>query len=237
MKLFWNENIGGDREADIWEAGHLVVFLQRVEAVNEAGERDDIIFYWSSNGSGYMPDKGYGVGKAPLSKIIRAVSTHITDPGAFDNAKNIKPDDLDLWLYAINTQHLATEEEMLTAIKGEKPDFEFTLKPGYGKSEIYEKDELKAAADKVLTQFRSFEGCEMRGLKYAGDDCNTDENLARMNALDKGKNFVQVAEFLSDFRTPSGGSGPLEPDKEYFDYQWWLARTEGGEWQLLTWGY
>ena len=182
MKLFWNENIGGDRESDIWEAG-------------------------------------------------------ITDPGAFDNAKNIKPDDLDLWLYAINTQHLATEEEMLTAIKGEKPDFEFTLKPGYGKSEIYEKDELKAAADKVLTQFRSFEGCEMRGLKYAGDDCNTDENLARMNALDKGKNFVQVAEFLSDFRTPSGGSGPLEPDKEYFDYQWWLARTEGGEWQLLTWGY
>ena len=26
-------------------------------------------------------------------------------------------------------------------------------------------------------------------------------------------------------------------DEEYFDYQWWLARTEGGEWQLLTWGY
>ena len=237
VKLFWNENIGGDSEADIWEAGHMVVFLQKVEAYNEAGERDDVIFYWSSNGSGYMPDKGYGVGKAPLSKIIRAIATRITDPAAFDNAKDMKPDNVDLWLYAIMDQHLATEEEMLTAITGEVPDFEFTVRPAYGSSEIYTKEELEEAANLALSQFESFGGCELHSLRYAGDSCNTEENLAWMNELDEGEDAVQVVEFLSDFHTSAENSGVFEPDKEYVDYQWWLARTEGGEWKLLTWGY
>ena len=25
--------------------------------------------------------------------------------------------------------------------------------------------------------------------------------------------------------------------EEYTDWQWWLARSEGGDWELLTWGY
>ena len=28
-----------------------------------------------------------------------------------------------------------------------------------------------------------------------------------------------------------------EADKEYTDWEWWLARTADGGWQLLTWGY
>jgi len=31
--------------------------------------------------------------------------------------------------------------------------------------------------------------------------------------------------------------GAWEADKEYTDWQWWLAREEGGDWELLTWGY
>ena len=28
-----------------------------------------------------------------------------------------------------------------------------------------------------------------------------------------------------------------QADREYTDYQWWLARSEVGAWELLTWGY
>ncbi len=31
--------------------------------------------------------------------------------------------------------------------------------------------------------------------------------------------------------------GAWEADKEYEDYEWWLARTDGGEWELKTSGY
>ena len=34
----------------------------------------------------------------------------------------------------------------------------------------------------------------------------------------------------------NGGSG-FNPDEEYTDWQWWLARSEGGQWKLLTYGY
>jgi len=37
--------------------------------------------------------------------------------------------------------------------------------------------------------------------------------------------------------SPKEGGGAWEPDYEYSDWQWWLARTDGGEWQLITWGY
>ena len=28
-----------------------------------------------------------------------------------------------------------------------------------------------------------------------------------------------------------------EPDTDYKDYQWWLARADGGERELVSWGY
>lgn len=116
LKIFRTENIGNDSGPDIREAGDMVVFLQKAEAVNEAGERDDVIFYWSSNGSGCMPDKGYGIGKVRLSEIVRAVSTRVTYPGAFDNAKELPPDDTDPWLNAITDYQPATEDELIEAI-------------------------------------------------------------------------------------------------------------------------
>lgn len=104
-------------------------------------------------------------------------------------------------------------------------------------SELYTQEELAAAAEQISLKFASFEGCEMHALNYAGDECNSDENVAWLNGLAEGASFVQVAEFLSDFHTPADGSGALEPDTEYTDYQWWLGRAEAGDWQLVTWGY
>ena len=89
----------------------------------------------------------------------------------------------------------------------------------------------------IKCQFASWAGCELHSLRYAGDECNSAENIKWLNELDEGQNYVQVVEFLSDFHSPEFAYGAWEENIEYTDYQWWLARTANGGWQLLTWGY
>ncbi len=89
----------------------------------------------------------------------------------------------------------------------------------------------------VKCRFAAWAGCELHSLRYAGDACSSAENIAWMNDLDEGKNYTQVVELLSDFHSPVDAYGAWAEDMEYTDYQWWLARTEDGGWQLLTWGY
>ena len=45
--------------------------------------------------------------------------------------------------------------------------------------------------------------------------------------------------FECDFHSPKSDAdaGGLIVDEEYTDWQWWLARSEGGRWKLMTWGY
>ena len=107
----------------------------------------------------------------------------------------------------------------------------------FGNSSLYTRAELEQAAIQAKCEFAKFEGCELHSLRYAGDECATAENLAWMNSLDEGKDYTHVAELLSDFHSPVQGGGAWEPDKEYTDYQWWLARTDDGGWQLLSFGY
>ena len=107
----------------------------------------------------------------------------------------------------------------------------------YGTSELYSAEELAEAAIQVKCEFATFEGCELHNLRYAGDECNTKENLDRLNSLDENANYTQVAEFLTDFHTPAQGGGDWEPDTEVKDCQWWLARTDDGGWQFVNYTY
>ena len=106
----------------------------------------------------------------------------------------------------------------------------------YGDSALYTEEELVEATVQIKCKFASFNGCELHALRYAGDDCSSEENLKWLNELGDNE-YVQVAEFLSDFHSPVEGGGPWEADTEYTDWQWWLARTDVGGWELLTWGY
>ncbi len=115
LKLFWNEYVGADDNNS--EAGHLVIFQRMEDAEDENGNKDPVIYYWSSNGSGYATDKGYSIGSSRLSKIYRAVATRITKPYAFNNAEKISPDNVDQWLSDIGENHLASEEELINAVK------------------------------------------------------------------------------------------------------------------------
>lgn len=109
----------------------------------------------------------------------------------------------------------------------------------YGDSQLYTKEELEEAAIQIKCQFAFFDGCELHSLRYAGDAFNTEENIAWMNSLDEGRDYIQAAKFLSNFHSPvdPGEASAWEPNQEYTDYEWWLARTADGGWQLLTWGY
>ena len=109
----------------------------------------------------------------------------------------------------------------------------------YGTSDLYTQKDLEDAAVQVKCKFASFNGCELLSLRYAGDECATEENLRLMNELDEGKGYTQVVEFISSFHTLAnlGADSEWEPDTEYTDFEWWLARTADGGWQLVNWGY
>ena len=116
-------------------------------------------------------------------------------------------------------------------------------------SSIYSEDELHDAVLLIREKFASFSGdCELHSIRYAGDDADNGENLEWLNSLrevrsnippeDVGKQYVHVAEFLSDFHSPvEEGPYAWEIDMEYTDYQWWLGRLEDGRWEIVSWGY
>ena len=111
----------------------------------------------------------------------------------------------------------------------------------YGTSSIYTEEDMNAAIEVIKKQFSSFEDCELHSLSYSSDDdCNTTNNIAWMNDLEKsndnGQVFTQCIMFNSSFRSPKNGGGAWEPNEEY-TWSWWLARSEDGEWKLMTWGY
>lgn len=115
------------------------------------------------------------------------------------------------------------------------------VKIDYGTSAIYTEDDMNAAINKIKETFKTFDGCELYSLSYASDDlCSDEENIAWMNELESANDdeqvFTQCIMFHSSFRSPKKGGGAWEPN-EVYNWSWWLARSEGREWKLMTYGY
>ncbi len=106
-----------------------------------------------------------------------------------------------------------------------------------GSSELYTEDELYDAMLAIKCSFAAWAGCELHSLRYAGDEAGNAEKLAWLNSLGEGAAYTQAAEFLMDFHSPVKDAGAWEPDMEYTDCQWWLARTAEGGWEIVSWGY
>lgn len=119
----------------------------------------------------------------------------------------------------------------------EKPKVEID----YGSSELYTTEEMDEAIALILEEFNTWEGCEMHSIRYFSDECNSGEFVAWMNELaearEPGTTFTQCIAFRSDFHSPVEAYGSWEADQEYTNWEWWLAREDGGSWQLMTWGY
>ena len=108
-------------------------------------------------------------------------------------------------------------------------------------SEVYAEEDIDDAMELILEEFDEWNGCELYDLVYAGDECITDENLDWLNEISEDRDYAECIEFLMDFHSPveeedlEGTS--WEPDADYTEYQWWLAREDDGEWEIVTYGY
>ena len=112
----------------------------------------------------------------------------------------------------------------------------------YGTSSIYTQEDMNAAIELIKKEFNTWNGCELHSISYSSDDeCNNKETIAWMNELeaanDAKETFTQCIMFKSDFHSPKRGGGAWNSDQEYTNWQWWLARSDGGQWKLMTWGY
>lgn len=117
----------------------------------------------------------------------------------------------------------------------ETTDPEVTI--DYGTSKLYTQEQLEEAVVQIKCKFASFKGCELHSIRYAGDSSNSKENIKWLNELGENTDYVQVAEFITNFHTAADTDGTWNPDAEYKDYQWWLARTKDGGFELVSWGY
>ena len=107
-----------------------------------------------------------------------------------------------------------------------------------GTSKLYTEEELYNAMLAIKCQFASWGGCELHSIQYAGDEECTEENLEWLRSLGNGKDYRDVAAFLMDFHSPvEDGPYTWEPDTEYPDYQWWLAREDGKDFEIVSTGY
>ena len=105
-----------------------------------------------------------------------------------------------------------------------------------GGSSLYTEDELYDAMLAVKCSFAAWPGCELHSIRYAGDEANSEENLEWLNSLKENAGFTEACKFFMDFN--SGTEMPaMNPDTEYTDYQWWLARPADGDFEIVSWGY
>ncbi len=115
------------------------------------------------------------------------------------------------------------------------------IKIDYGTSSIYTKAEMDAAIELIKKEFSTWDGCELHSISYSTDEECSESNIAWMNEMGKAtdveETFTQCIMFKSNFHSPLNGGSGFNSDEEYTDWQWWLARSEGGQWKLMTYGY
>ena len=118
------------------------------------------------------------------------------------------------------------------------------VKIDYGKSYIYSKKDMSRAIDVILQRFeQDYEGCTLYNIRYDSDKSNNEETLKWLKELAAAQNIdVELTEcikFYSDFHTSDklGKDSTFEKNKDYKNWQWYLASGEGTQWYLLSWGY
>lgn len=105
----------------------------------------------------------------------------------------------------------------------------------YGPSERYTEEEMADAVDLIDKTFSAWKGCRLFTIDYAGDELCGRE-LAYCNTLaPEGVTYADCIVFYMEFRSPTFGGGAWNAGQRYH-WSWYLARTEGGPWELLTWG-
>ena len=131
--------------------------------------------------------------------------------------------------------------QMTSCSSGSEPEVKPEVKTDYGSSEIYSKEDMDVAIKVIEDEFDTWKGFELHSITYSGDENCNKRNAAYVNQLREAKNVEEVLTqcivFKSGFHTPPKTDGGFNANEEYTDWQWWLGRAEGGDWELMAWGY
>ena len=121
--------------------------------------------------------------------------------------------------------------------EAQAPAGDFTV--DYGTESKYTREELDAAIGVIMDEFNTWEGCVMHSLAYDAELSRAAETEVYVKELNPGVEYVDAVVFRSSFHSPVDVPevSAWEPDMEYENWSWYLARTQGGAWELLTWGY
>lgn len=111
----------------------------------------------------------------------------------------------------------------------------------YGHSSVYSQQEMDSAISEILKEFSTWDGCILYSITYT-DDSRCKNEIDYCNELRDNENFDECIIFESTFHTPVNiptisPLGGLEPNEVYTGWNWILARSNKGQWKLLTWGY
>ena len=130
-----------------------------------------------------------------------------------------------------------------SGVKAGKKDRLRDIEIDYGESYIYSRQDMDEAIEVIIGEFSTWVGCELHSIAYSSDEFCNDSNIAWMNELEeaddagKREDFTQCIMFTGSFHTPKYNTGAWNPDEEYTGWEWWLARSESGQWKLMTSGY
>ena len=106
--------------------------------------------------------------------------------------------------------------------------------PDWKPSEIYSDDDIEAAYQTVTYYFSDkFDGCTLTKIYYPGDTY-ADEFSEWAEQYDADEAIVLLSSFDVD---ASGGDGSLNANSTYDDWNWILIRNDGGDWELVDYGY
>ncbi len=102
-----------------------------------------------------------------------------------------------------------------------------------GESALYSEEELQTAVKTVLKFFaREFAHCTLEKLEY-----NEEKSLREAASWAAQYEAEEAIVLNSSFDVDADyGTGPLNPG-ETCKYTWILVRSNGGKWELKTWGY
>lgn len=105
----------------------------------------------------------------------------------------------------------------------------------YGISEYYTQKEMDEAIKLIKDEFYSWEGCKLYSIDYTSDElCKKELEYCNTLAADEIL-YDECIIFRTEFRSPIFGGGAWNANYHY-DWKWYLARTNNGSWELLTWG-
>ena len=104
-------------------------------------------------------------------------------------------------------------------------------------SKLYSQEDIDAAIAVIIDEFRSWQGCKLTEIYYAGDETNQQENAYYIEGgvYEKAKEMIVLE---SSFEVDeSGGDGSLEANSTYDNWEWLLVREDGGTWKHVDHGY